>query len=272
LVPFIFNKAQSLVYEKYLECMRDGKLPRFIVLKSRQQGISTLTEALMVASTATAKNISTFIIAHEQAASSALFNMSKLYYDELPVLIQPVISKSNEKALVFENKENPSAGLRSKFTIGTANTAEGGRGNTFHNVHVSEVAFFPQAERTLTAIVQAVPDFQNTMIVLESTANGVGGYFHDQWLLAKQGKSEFVPVFLPWSFDPTCTRPFKSKEEFFEFAEDVNRTFTDHTGEKIHTSEYYLMKEYNLTFEQLNWRRWAINNKCGGSIDMFHQE
>ena len=272
LIPFTFNKAQYMVYEKYLECLRNGKLPRFIILKSRQQGISTWTEAMMFSDTSTKKFKNTFIIAHEGQASTNLFNMSKLYYSELPYTIKPSVSRSNEKALIFEDKESEDGGLRSRFTIGTANTAEGGRGNTFHNVHVSEVAFFPNPEKTLTAIIQAVPDKMNTLVVLESTANGVGDYFHRQWLLAKEGKSEFIPIFLPWSFDPSCTKPFRSEEDKNDFILSVNMTYTQPDGSKILTEEKILQDEYNLTFEQLHWRRWAINNKCGGSVEMFCQE
>lgn len=272
LVPFKFNKAQTMVYEKYLECLRDEKLPRFICLKSRQQGISTFTEGMMFSDTSTSSFKNTFIIAHEGQASTNLFNMSKLFYTELPDIIKPSVSRSNEKALIFEDKESKTGGLRSRFTIGTANTLEGGRGNTFNNVHVSEVAFFPNAEKTLTAIIQAVPDSMNTMVVLESTANGVGDYFHKQWLMAKDGVSEFIPIFLPWSFDPTCTRNFKSDEDKEEFIKSIEMTYKDFDGGVTHTDEWYLKDEYELTYEQLYWRRWAINNKCGGSIEMFRQE
>ena len=272
LIPFKFNKAQNMVYEKYLECLRDGKLPRFICLKSRQQGISTFTEGMMFSDTATSQYKNTFIIAHEGQASTNLFNMSKLFYSELPLVIKPSVSRSNEKALIFEDKESETGGLRSRFTIGTANTLEGGRGNTFHNVHVSEMAFFPNAEKTLTAIIQAVPDVMNTLVILESTANGVGDYFHKQWLLAKEGSSDFIPIFLPWSFDPTCTREFRSDEDREEFIKSVDMTYTDFNGNQLITDEKQLLIEYDLTYEQLYWRRWAINNKCGGSIEMFQQE
>ena len=76
LIPFRFNKAQEMVYEKYLECLKNGKLPRFIILKSRQQGISTWTEGMMFSDTATNGYKNTFIIAHEGQASTNLFNMS----------------------------------------------------------------------------------------------------------------------------------------------------------------------------------------------------
>lgn len=272
LVPFRFNEAQCYVYRKYLESIRDDKLPRFIILKSRQQGMSTWTEAMIFADTANNHFKNSYIIAHELGASSNLFHMSRLYYDCLPDVIRPAVSRSNEKALVFEDKESENKGLRSKFTVGTANTVEGGRGNTFHNIHISEVAFFPAAEKTLTALLQSVPDMMNTLVVLESTANGIGDYFHKQWQKAKEGTSDFTPIFLPWSMDPTCRMPFKDENARKTFIFDVERTFYDSNGILVKTPEKLLMEQYDLDYEQLNWRRWAINNKCGGSEVMFQQE
>lgn len=278
LIPFIFNKAQNLAYTKYLECMRDERIPRFIFLKSRQQGISTWTEAMMFADTAVNSYKSTYIIAHEGDASTNLFNMSKLYYEELPNVLKPLKSKSNQKALVFENPDKDAVsngadpGLRSKFAVGTANVQEAGRSGTNHNIHISEAAFFPNPEKTVAALVQTAPDFMNTLVVLESTANGIGGYFHEQWLLATRGECDFIPIFLPWSFDPSCTRKFKSKDEREFYIETVSQTFTDYKDDIIHTEEWELKESYHLTWEQLNWRKWAINNKCFGDKDIFKQE
>lgn len=272
LVEFKFNPAQMYIYRKYLECILNDQMPRFIVLKSRQTGMSTWTEAMIFADTANNHFKNSYIIAHELGASSNLFHMSRLYYDCLPDVIRPVVSRSNEKALVFEDKDSENKGLRSKFSVGTANTVEGGRGNTFHNLHVSEVAFFPSADKTLTALLQSVPDMMNTMVVLESTANGIGDYFHKQWNLAKQGSSDFIPIFLPWSIDPTCVRPFRSEEEKDRFVTDVEKTYVNIDGVLVRTYEKTLMEQYNLSYEQLNWRKWAINNKCGGNETVFQQE
>lgn len=46
------------------------------------------------------------IVAHEEKASSNLFNMSKLYYEELPDTIRPMRRFNNGKNLSFENSTN----------------------------------------------------------------------------------------------------------------------------------------------------------------------
>jgi hypothetical protein len=108
--------------------------------------------------------------------------------------------------------------------------------------------------------------------VLESTANGVGDWFHDMWQKASRGENEFVPIFLPWFIDPTYTRPFRTESERKQLESEISMTHKDMNGATIHTYEYELMRRNNLTLEQMNWRRWTVANKCQGDEELFMQE
>jgi len=278
LVPFKINAAQQQFLDLIDENTRENKPHRYIILKARQMGISTVCEGYIFRDTATREYVNSLIIAHEDKATQTLFNMSKLFYDELPAALKPMKKYSNEKALVFENPTNndddkvASPGLRSKITVATAGTSETGRSGNFNNLHISELAFFPDAQRTLTALLQCVPDELETFVALESTANGVGGAFYDLWQLATKGESEFTPIFLPWFTDPLYTKPFRSDEEMNKFLETVNHSYTSASGEQIYTEEFLLQKQFSLTLEQLNWRKFTIGTKCLGDIDIFKQE
>lgn len=278
IVPFHLNKAQKIVMEIMKEDEKNKKPKRYIVLKARQMGLSTLFEGLIFQDTATNENKNSLIIAHEEAASSNLFQMSRLYYENLPDLIKPMKKYANGKVLTFENPESDDAlkaqnpGLRSKISIATAGSGEVGRSATFHNIHASEVAFFPDARTTMLGLLQAVPDQPNTMVVLESTANGVGDWFHDMWIRAERGENEFTPIFLPWFIDPEYTRPFSSKAQRDQLESEINTTRIDSMGGTIHTYEYELMQKFNLTLEQMNWRKYTIQNKCEGDELLFLQE
>lgn len=266
LIPFKINDAQELFEQEIRKCEKEGKLKRFIVLKARQMGFSTYTEGYIFHATTTNTFTNSMIIAHEDKATQNLFNMSKLYYEELPIPLKPMIKYSNGKELVFENpttdsvdkKNNP--GLRSKITVSTAGTVEVGRSATVHNLHASEVAFFPDATTTMLGLLQCVPDTQNSCVILESTANGVGGYFYDMWQKACRGENDFIPLFYPWFTDKSYTTPFKSEED----KEQFKLTLNDY--------EINLMEKENLTLEQMNWRRRTIQNKCAGDEELFFQE
>lgn len=136
----------------------------------------------------------------------------------------------------------------------------------------SEVAFFPDAKTTMLGLLQSIPDEMNTLVVLESTANGVGDWFHDMWQKAVKGENEFIPIFLPWFIDPAYTRPFSSKAEKQQFIDEINIVTRNTKGDPIRTYEYELMEKHNLTYEQLNWRKYTIKNKCHGDEILFMQE
>lgn len=278
LVPFKLNHAQHKVMELLDECEKNNKLKRFIILKARQMGLSTVFEGLIFHDTSTNSFKNSFIIAHEDKATQNLFAMSKLFYDELPEVIRPMVKYSNEKALVFENPSNDikekktNPGLRSRITVATAGTTEAGRSATIHNLHASEVAFFPDAKTTMLGLLQSVPDEMNTLVVLESTANGVGDYFHSMWQKATRGENEFIPVFLPWFFDPGYTRPFRSEAEKQQLLDEISIVTQDSGGSMVHTYEYELMTKHDLTLEQMNWRRYTVANKCQGDEMLFMQE
>lgn len=278
LVRFKLNQAQNIVMDEIRKCEEEGKLKRFIVLKARQMGLSTLFEGLIFQDSANNPFKNSLIVAHEESASSNLFNMSKLFYENLPDVIRPMKKYNNGKILSFENPENDEAkkaenpGLRSKITIATAGSGEVGRSATIHNLHASEVAFFPDAKTTMLGLLQSIPDEMNTLVVLESTANGVGDWFYEMWQKATKGENDFIPIFLPWFIDPTYVRKFNSESQKQQFIDEVNSVTRDSNGNNIHTYEYELKEKFDLSWEQLWWRRHTIKTKCQGDETLFMQE
>jgi hypothetical protein len=278
LVPFKFNDAQLIMERVDRYCKENNILRRYIILKARQMGMSTYTEGKMFHDTATRPFKSAMIITQEDKATQNLFNMSKLFYDELPSQLRPMKKLSNEKALSFENPtadldekaKNP--GLRSKFTVATANTTEAGRSNTIHNLHASEVAFWSKPEITMTGLMQAIADNMETLVVLESTANGVGGYFYNIWQQAIKGENDFIPIFLPWFTDPGYTRPFETKKLKQQFIDMVNSKSADEKGAVIHTYYFNIKEQFELTYEQLHWYWYTLRNKCQNDDDIMRQE
>ena len=259
LVQLKFKPAQTALYEAIKKELQEGRPPRIIVLKGRQQGISTITEALMFQDSATRPMVNTLIVAHRDDSTAALFNMNKLFYDYLPAKLQPMKKASNAKELVFENPTRDPAekrkrpGLRSRIRCITAGGKGAGRSLTQNNVHLSEFAFWPGNKmETLLGIMQSVPDDINTLVVIESTANGYDE-FKDLWDGAEKGENGWVPVFLPWFMEPDYRKPVEPGVVWKE-------------------EERKLQEQFNLDEEQLAWRRWCIRTNCGGDVNLFRQE
>lgn len=250
IIDFKMNEPQLRLYDIIKKLKQEQKPIRIIILKARQMGFSTQTESILFKETATKFNINTGIITHQEEATANLFTMSKRIYDYLPDNMKPALKNSNAKELIFDNTEG--TGLKSKIKCMTAGGKGVGRSDTFNNLHISELAFWPGDKKaTLTGLLQAVPNLPNTMIIIESTANGFE-YFKELWDKAVKGENDFVPLFVGWNELKEYQMPY---------------TDFDLTQEEIE-----LQKQYGLTLEQLTWRRWCIKNNCGGDINQFKQE
>lgn len=278
LKNFIPNQPQKKLRDTISELRANKKPVRIIILKARQMGFSTYTEADCFHQTVTNKMYNSTIIAHEEQASQNLYNMFKRYYENLPDALTPMRKRNNAKELLFENptaddiekRRNP--GLQSTVKVATAKNTATGRSQTINYLHASEVAFWDNPKETFTGLLQCVPRTANSTVIMESTANGVGDYFYDMWQNAVAGKNQFIPLFFPWFDMLDYTIPFESEEEKKKFIEEVEYTFKDQEGRTIYTEEKEIMMDHGVTYEQLNWRRWCIANNCGGDVDQFHQE
>ena len=175
IVPFVMNEPQKRLYDVIKQEAQADKPIRIIILKARQMGFSTLTEALIFHRTATKANVNSLIIAHKDDATTNLFNMSKLFYSELPQPMKPHRRASNAKEIIFDapTKQDDLNGLNSKIKCATAGGDGVGRSDTFSNVHISEFAFWTGNKmETLNGLLQSVPSKPGTMVIIESTANG----------------------------------------------------------------------------------------------------
>ena len=249
IIPFILNEPQQELYNKIKELKHEHKPVRILILKARQMGFSTLTEAILFKEVATKHNVNAGIITHEAKATNNLFTMSKLFYDNLPNPIKPNIRNRNAQELNFNNENN--TGLNSKIVCMTAGDGAG-RSGTFNFLHLSEFAFWSgDKKEAYISLMQTVPRNENSMVIIESTANGYE-YFKELWDKAVKKESDFIPVFIGWN---------KLKEYQMEY-----------TGFQLTEEEKELQRIYGLTLEQLEWRRWCIRNNCGGDIDIFKQE
>ena len=257
-VTIKFNSVQERFYQKFRECYNAGKPFRAIVLKARQMGISTATESIMFALTVTHFNKNAIIVAHDNDATNNIYRMTKLMYDKLPLQLKPMLKYSNAKQLHFDNPTNDQdekikhPGLNSMISVATAGSGSIGRSTTMNYIHLSEFAFWKDnANDLLLGLVNAQPQTGQQMIVIESTANGYN-FFKDLWDKATAGENDYIPFFFPWFEMQEYTMPYD--------------------GFELTNEEKELKQKYNLTNDQLTWRRWCIKNNCGGDIDKFRQE
>lgn len=241
--PLKLNRAQLHLHEKLEQQRRATGKVRALVLKGRQMGASTYIGGRFYWRTSHARGNKTFILTHEQAATDNLFEMVERYHGHCPALVRPQTGASNAKELNFPL-------LDSGYHVGTAGSKAVGRSSTLQMFHGSEVAFWPNASAHFAGVVQAVADEPGTEIILESTANGVGGEFHSRWQNAEAGIGDYQAIFVPWFWDPGYTR--------------------DDTGFVPSEEEQEHGELHGLTNGQLAWRRNKIA-ELGDEV-LFKQE
>ena len=243
-IPLNFNSAQMFVHQRLEDQIAHAGWVRALVLKGRQQGISTYVAARYYHRTSMQRGNRALIIAHEQTASDNLFEMVRRYHKANP--LRPSIQASNAKELKF-------GALGSGYRVSTAGTKDTGRGGTFQLAHASEYGFWPNADGHSAGLAQTVADLPGTEIIKESTANGVGNAFHIEWQQAESGEGDYIPIFVPWFWQDEYRRRVP-----IDFEIDAN--------------EERIMNAYGLSLEQMAWRQAKIKSLGADRSWIFVQE
>lgn len=243
LVPFVLNEAQSLIHEKIEAQRKETGKVRAIILKARQQGISTYCTGRVLWKTKYMPLSRSVVMAHDSATSEALFQMSKDAHSNLHKDFRPELAKSNAKEIIFVDRKKDETGEEFEekrgYRLYTAGSPEAGRGTTPTVAHLSEVAFWQFDEKILAGLFQGIPNAPGTEVILESTANGISGEFYRLWKTAEKGLNEYIPIFIPWFLTSEYTLPAPE-------------------GWEMDEAEQEYADLYDLSVDQMYWRRMKI--------------
>lgn len=240
-VPFEWNKAQKYVHER-LEAQREltGGVVRALILKGRQQGISTYVAARFYHRSSMFKFIVVYILSHLDTSAKSLFKIVERYH--VHNKLAPTVGTQNKTEMEFPR-------LESSYTVATAGEGEGGRGKTATLFHGSEVAFWRNADSHFSASVQTIPYEDGTEVILESTANGASGKFYELWQEAVALNGDYIAIFVPWYWQDEYTRPVPANFELLDDGDEDN----------LSEIEYYEMfAPDGMTMGHMVWRRAKI--------------
>jgi len=229
-IPFLLNRVQQEYWRQHTQ--------RDMILKARQMGMTTLICGLFFADTLLHPNTTSVMAAHDADSTEMIFRIVQHFWEQLPAGV-----RERAGAPRFANRrEFFWPGLGSSFHVKTAGAPDAGRGLTINNLHCSEIAFWPQPEETLTSLLETVP--LAGRVVWESTPNGAGNFFHEEWSRAKDAESSYRPHFYPWWWDP-------------QYRID-GAVLTDLSGDELR-----LMDEHHLDDGQIRWRRMKLTEPGG---------
>jgi hypothetical protein len=217
-----------------------------IVLKARQLGLTTWTAARFFVKTITRPGTLTLQVAHTQEAAEEIFRIVHRFYDWLPDELREgalATSRANARQIVFPE-------LDSQYRVVTAGDRNAGRGLTVQNLHCSELARWPGDPADILAGLRAAlaPGAEE---ILESTPQGVGGCFYDEW--QKAGETGTVRHFFPWWLEARYRLPGAEVASLTE-------------------EEQELRLRERLDLEQIAFRRAARANLRGLAAQEFAED
>lgn len=238
LVNMAFNSAQLYLHNKAEEMMRDVGYIRIIVIKGRQQGISTYITARFYWKATMMTAISVFIMAHESEATQTLFEKVQMYWQESHPTLAPKLETENMKRWQFENK--------SKYAVGTANSENTGRGKTVSHLHLSEGGYFKNPRAIKSGLLKTVAPTPKTEVFLETTGNGKN-WVYELVQKSLKGLTRFRVVFIPWYIQKEYRAPVPA--DFVRTEEEQKLMDMYHTYDGMPGL---------VDDEQLQWRRLEI--------------
>ncbi len=244
-VPLVLNRPQRRLVG-VMEAQRTAGAPiRIILLKARQWGGSTLVQMYMAwMQLVRHTGWNSLICGHLQATGKNIKRMYNLLLRHYP---RELLAGDDEEAPTFATLEGQSnvQQITSRdclVVVGSSRSEDVVRGYDIAMAHLSEVAFWKDSamhspDDLIRSVSGSVVLKAETVVVLESTANGVGDYFHDEWERARLGRSDKVPVFVPWHEIDIYTKPIDDPVALWDEMDEY---------------EHQLWNE-GCTLEQINW-------------------
>ena len=262
------NRPQRKLIKRLEKMRKAGKPIRLILLKARQWGGSTAIQIYMAwLQLVHEVGLNSLIIAHQGTGSDEIKDMFDRMIKSYPVEMLHELGDAyapNEPKMVGVGKSGNIFRVpqrNCKIKIGTAERPNSCRGGDYNLVHLSEVALWKETdgkkpEDIVRSACSGILLRPYTMIVYESTPNGVGNFFHKEYLAAKKGLSQIEAMFVAWFEIEQYELPFENEAEKYEFAKKL---FANRRNEEIKSDREepgtYLWRlwEKGATLEAIHW-------------------
>lgn len=240
-VPFVLNRAQRKVLALMERQRRQGWPVRVIVLKSRQWGCSTLVcHYIMWLQIVRHENWHSLVCAHTRQAATIIGGM----YADLQQNYPEELSKVSVRRYQGLQAVKIISPGNSRVTLVSAQNPDAARGADYTMAHLSEVAYWPRTkmrdpQQLVRSVCAAIPRIPESVVVMESTANGPGDFFYHEWSRAVDGKSDKEAVFASWpEVDTNYEELYLTPREAWERFDDYERS---------------LWLDHGLALEQIMW-------------------
>ena len=260
-----FWDSQEIFYEKILSLQQKNKPAKVIVLKARQLGLSTVSQALIFHKTIYREGCHTLVVAQDPGQADYLFGMARTAYDSLPWWMRPEARyEAKGRYLVFDRKDpmerlvNP--GLKSEIFVEASNKMSGvAVGRTIHAAHLSEISNWPNDE-VLAEEIFPTMNASDELAIMESTARGRKNFWHRFWEKSWKGETSWTPVFIEFFRVKKYSTPIPKDVIFKETKEEIGirEKVLKNTGIKVTEEQFYWRRNKMREFSALQGNEWKF--------------
>jgi hypothetical protein len=271
LRPFRLTDVQADLLPKIWQRQLEG--PSYhIILKARRMGVTSGVQYLALWKLCTTKNYVVSNIAHNESSATLIARYLHLFFDTAPSWFHDAMACSPSCdhpavscAFRYRRQDYWEMIWGSRLQIFTASSQDAARATGSQFLHLSEAAYYPDAERLTRSLMPTLPKLKpGVVVVVESTGAGAEGWFYEEYMRAKEAEAAraegknpanlFVPHFYPWFYDSR----YRLEGELFP-------------DERYSDEEEYL-RSLGVDDQALLFRRYVIENEFGGDQDAFRQE
>lgn len=269
-IPFRLNRPQ-LEVDELVESLIEQRVPiDIIIVKARQWGGSTYSIARQTHIQLCLNKYHSFCVAaHVQGAAENILRMLKHALERYPAWdlglpenetlnLLPVGKAGNAYAIKDSHGRRVVPGL---IYIGSAQYPDTLRSPNVSGAHYSEVGVWPNTpERDPNSLVGSISGGilkrPLTMQVMESTAKTTDDYFHEVYVDAKSGSSNYHPIFIPWFHIPHDTIPIEDPATFVRWLLEHSKDEKPEGAWKDPGKHYWWLWTLGATLEGINWYRY----------------
>lgn len=263
VVHFELLGSQKYVLDQIVEGLRKG-VTTFVVLKGRQQGISTLFLALDLFEAFEHPGTIGVFATHDEGSRDQFRNQIEVFLTGLPKTHKIEYDTNNRLMLVLKNLS-----MFRYLVAGTRTTTNKlGRSGGCNYCHATETAFWGSAD-DLKALMQTFSEtYPHRKYFFESTANGFN-HFQEMYEIADDSPAQMA-IFSGWWRDER--NEFSAEHPLYpQYMPQGTRTPLS-TFEKQKIREVKEQYGFTITAGQVAWYRFHLETKCGGDQSMMNQE
>lgn len=257
--------SQAMLLEVFMNDFREGKPCRYIVLKSRQQGITSAGVSLMFWLSAFHPMCHTLNMSDEDDKLKTNYDMCRVAYAALEWWLKPEKRYDNRPQLLGfdrtrQEAREDSSGMEANMYFESANQPSGaGYSKSIYGAHLAEIGRYRNPDPITEGVFGSLVEYEHSIGIMEGTAHGRGTTFHKLWEMAERGEF-WTPIFMEWFREPG-------------YSVTVPEGFSLTYEEKAIVKKVKEDCQYDLSNGQMAWRRKKkAEFEATGEPEKFEQE